>query len=553
MSRRIITIIAIVVIVFVGGLSTILINAAQRRFTPLSGGPETTLSVSGNGGPAVSVGGYLFFAGNFIARSEIQYRQNEHNRLSHNDRANYGAIYRVRLNEFGRPDYDNSWLAEDGELRHNDDILNAEHYGAAWNTRARDMHVVVPKIAGFEEAAIWVFGDYLIYTSPNNLMNRQGQLNSALTDFFRVRLDGSGHRRLFTTSTANLTQDHWTVGWANGQSFLIVNDGGRLVHVGVSRNPGRVTELASEVQSVAMPRVTSYFESSNITNHKGFGGVMSYVYWTEARDEDEQDRGIQGNILRRAPLYSARPEVIGDMIGAHYVAHSVSGGLFMFERTHEDEGSILFAADRDDRNMFINTHPNAVDRNAVVRNHFQALDIFQDSENFFAATETGGGVQPMFFSQSANNILRYVRNTNVNDQNRFVFDMNGPFGGIVATDVSEIIKVGANRIYYMSDSGAVTVVDFMGNFLGGGGTPQDREMGLRVGALQTVGRAGERIGNAFFYMRSITEVMDFTHDEDGNVIENPMTMTVPVLVDSLGNTWLLAILDEEFVDKSSFR
>jgi len=402
--------------------------------------------------------------------------------------------------------------------------------------RVAGKELIVPKIAGFENAALWVFGDHLIYTSPHNRMDRQGNLQSARTDFFRVNLDGSGHRLLYTTVNANLGRNNWTVAWAGGHSHLLVMDGGELVHIGVSRNPGRRTVIAEAATSVGMPNVTAYFQSQ-LDQNKGFGGVMAYVYWTQDRDEEDRDRGIRGNLLKRARLSDLNIEIIGDMVGAMYRVHGVSGGLFMWERNHVDEGRIMFAADNDNRALY---------GNAGVRGNFQALDIFEPSEQMRMTTERSAG--NVFFTQHEQRLLRYVRNDNPDARgNRFRFDR------VIAANVSEIILIGSNRIYYLDDTGAVRVIGFDGAAVeSAGGMGESRVEGLRKSAFESVTIDGGRGMQFFMYMRTLTEVLDPIAPPTGEAMdeiptEMPETITVPVLVDANGNRWILAVVDERFI------
>ena len=569
MSRRIITIVAIFVIVFSGGLSAILINAAAGAFRPVSTVPHTTLSVSGNGGNAVAVGNYLYFIGNFVPINEITYRQNEYNRVVVNERQHYGGIYRIPLggdrgaqgmdprwsnwiDEFGgqgtaRPIYDNNHL----EMPHDDINMNWEHNGNEWNTRIVGKELIVPKIAGFENSAIWVFGNHLVYTSPHNRLNRFGQLQTGRLDFFRVDLDGRNHRLLFTTETAGLPRENFTVAWANdangvGQSHLLMNDGGRLVHVGVSANPGRVTEIAQSVTSFALPMVTSYSVNTQQPN-KGFGGLMNYVYWTENRPEEDAEKGIRGNLMKRFSLSRLQEDApLGNDPGRNYRIQSLSGGLLFFEI----DNVLMIAgrgANEDNRDLFT--------AGSVFQN-FRALDLFQAGERFFAPTEFN--TRQVVFSQSGTRILRYTWLSNPvtipNDrnpgQNRLAFD------SVIAEGVDEIIAVTPNQIIYRAGTEVVTI-DHAGNRVGNRNSEtgdidrifmSNREEASRVTHFRALPHSQNE--EFFFYIRTLTstEVGEETTGEDGEITEGAReTKTVAVMVDRDGRSWILAVLEDEFI------
>ena len=541
MRRRILTIIGLVLIIFAGGIIAIIVNNNARAFSPVNTVPGTTASISGNGGNAVMAGHYLYFIGNFVARSTITFRQNEHNNVT------YGAIYRVRLDETGRPvGYDNTWL---DQWEENQNLTQSELeilYGDSFNARFQSGHrpqLIVPKIAGHEASAMWIFGNHLIYTSPHNRQDRQGNLQSNRLDFFRVDLNGANHRHLFTTRTANLTRDDFTVVWSGGDSWLLVNDGGRLVRVGVSRGAGNTHTIANNATSFAFPIVTSFGLSDPM---KGFNPMMQFVYFTEDRPEQDRNNGVRGNIMRRFRISAAQTEEIGNDFDRMYRVISVRGGHFIFEigdwgPGDQSRNPVLYVADRDARHLFLGT---AADSN------FRALDTFHATEQFFAPTETAGTAF-RFFSLVNNNLLLYTRNQSPSgmdaDGNRFQFNR------VIATGVEEIINITSNRIFYFS-TGMVHVIDFEGATIDshgdrlGGASPTGRVDQINISTFHSLNNSGHRtsVGEFFFYIRTITSVdfVDATPDDPGRPAQ---TMTIPVIVDREGRAWRLVHLDDTWV------
>ena len=557
MSRRILTIVAIVVIVFAGGLSAVLINSSAGAFRAVSTTPHDTHSVSGNGGTAVAVGNYLYFIGNFVPTSSITYRQNEHNRVVVNERRHYGGIFRVPLaggpglsgqrwdewaTEFGvqqsaRPIYDNTHLNKPYE----DPIENARHFGDEWNTRIVGKELIVPKIAGFEHSAMWVFGDHIIYTSPHNRLDRRGNLQTGRIDFFRVDLNGRNHRRIYTTATTGLTRDNWAVAWGGGQSHLLVMDGSRLVHVGVSQNPGRVTQISEEATSFALPIVTSYFSESDLRD-KGFGGVMGFVYWTENRTEEEtNEMGIRGNLMKRMNLANFNRETIGNQPNQHYTVHSLSGGRLIFEISgiagNPPYTPVLLVADRPGVGLF---QPNQV------FDQFKALGEEFDFSGlrFFSSTEFSAGGMPLFAQNPAGNIVRFTRQANGQ------FD----FAGTIAYSAGEIIAVTRNSIVYMIGTQVYTI-DHSGNPI----TTQDRHTrdmtsGSRISFFEALPHEPQSGLEFFIYFRTLTSnefEMVPGEGEDEELVEAVReTKTVAVMVDSNGVEWILAIVEDEFITRN---
>jgi len=532
MSRKILTIVLICVIVFGGGLAAILINNAARSFRTVAHTitAEQRFCVSGNGGNAVAVGNYLFFIGGYVPLTDITYRQNEHNRVT------YGAIYRVTLGQDGRPTYNNSWLEGWEDRQHMDPVLNAEHYGEKWNTRIATKRLIVPKIAGHEASAMWVFGNHIIYTSPHNRLDRQGRLQSGRLDFFRVDLDGGNHRLIYTSRESGLTRDDFTVAWVNSSSYLLVHDGGRLIRVGISRNLGDETRIANDVTSFAFPIVTNFFTTGSAANTalKGFGGVMDFVYWTENRDTDNGTRVPQGNIMRRFHIANGNRETIGQVIGSYYEVLSVGGGNFFFQIGEWNNGQsrnpVLYIADRTNMSQF--------------EQNFRATNRLLPGELVFTPTEITGSAF-RFITLYNEQITLYTRNTER--------DVHGNWfsrAHTITTNVDEILHVGANTIYYMR-GGSVRAVDFHGNkpeaertF----GTPSERIDEINISFFQTLPHAGRDTSREFFFFMTTfsdtTTIVD-TEGEEGFVTNE--TISVPVIIDRDGTRWILANLEERFV------
>ncbi|MCL2570070.1 MAG: hypothetical protein FWE16_02585 [Firmicutes bacterium] len=526
-KRKVITVVVLVAIIFVGGLLAVILNSNARAFRPVSNVPvEHRHAVSGNGGTAVSIGNYVYFIGNFVERHTIEYRQNEHNRVT------YGAIYRIRLDGTGRPTYDNQWLFDrDNRTPSSDPIFDQEFFGEEWNVRPNNVELVVPKIAGHDNAAMWIFGNHLIYTSPNNQMNQFGQLQVNRIDFFRVNLDGSDHRRIFTTQSTNLTTSDFTVVWSAGNSWLLVNDGGRLVRVGVSQNPGNVHTIAQDVTGVALPLVTSYFDGGD----KGFNVVMQFVYFTVDRDEEDT---TDGNIMKRFRITGNSPEIIGNQPNKIYQVVTASAGMFMFMVGDWTPGGMsyptVYVTDRD-----------VMEGNSL-RFLTQVTDILQPGEQIFLPTETTNTAFSFVTLYNAN-LFVWTRNQNGADIFGNHFSANPT---AITTGVLHILSVKDGFVYYTTDGTDVRVVDFFGNDIDslgnqfGGGQAIDMVANVNLAIFQVAPHFGRSLDNTFFfYMRTFTS---FEVDEEGGEVVTD-SKTIPVMVDRHGNEWILRVIDEYFL------
>jgi len=286
-NKKVLVTAAFLIAIFAVTSTWIGVSTALAAFKPVSWdglSSEERQMVSGNGGPAVMVGNWLYFVGNYVETSSIRYRQNEYNKVT------YGAIYRVNIDPaLGNPLYEDAGRINDHPLgSYTQHLLDKSKY-----------HLVVPKIAGFEEAALWVFDQHLIYTSPNNQRDRRGDLRSSRIDFFRVDLDGRNHRKLYTTSSDMLSTENFTVGNFGGEVFIIVHDGSMLRRISVTEKPGRIVTVSRTVQGkAALPVVVSYRTDEDFegyTLEASYGGIMGHVFYTEILSEEDRDLKLGGN------------------------------------------------------------------------------------------------------------------------------------------------------------------------------------------------------------------------------------------------------------------
>ncbi|MCL2621525.1 MAG: hypothetical protein FWD32_00630 [Firmicutes bacterium] len=283
------------VAVILGGGILWWVNEANS-FKPLKAGPLATDAVIGNGGSTVQKGDYLYFVYGYVERSEIKYKQNEYNQVK-----NYGAIYRTKLVN-GVPQMEE---AEDG---------------TSW---LKSMELVVPKIAAFDKTALYIYGNHLFYTSPNNQKNRYGHLQTERVDFFRVNLNGANHKKIYTTSGEVSLENFTFVRGTNGVVSLVVRDGSSIYAIqaagGRSSDFGIVTPITNKANSMAIPQVTSYYSDNA---DKIFSGIMSNIFYTELDDN--------GNSVLKAWNFSTRKESLSLTDGKIYSVISLSNSTLLY-------------------------------------------------------------------------------------------------------------------------------------------------------------------------------------------------------------------------------
>jgi hypothetical protein len=368
MNKKLWVSIGLAVTLCVGGiLGFVAIPYWMGMFRAASAIPKP-LSVSGNGGGAVMAGEYLFFVDGYKSLEEYKFGENEYN----NVRANGGgAIWRVKMVD-GKPAYNNNYL--ENYLRENnvpewerylnpDDNLSDDEIDAAKNMvvagKGKDgnLELIVPKIAGWEKTAIWIFGNSLIYTSPNHEQSRTGKLQNHIIDFFTCNLRGENHKKFYTTTTEDLEKTDFTMVWA-GEPFLLVHDGKKDDEGNTVRNllrvdlKGAVKKIADKVDTFIFPVVTGYYvdlAGSAIADDRNslensYSGIMQNVYYTTAVDT-EKETIKTGNKLWRFNYSTKANDRVG-ISGDQFDLKAFGNGHLIFELKEADAiDAVLCIAD----------------------------------------------------------------------------------------------------------------------------------------------------------------------------------------------------------------
>lgn len=310
-SKKVALILLTVIVAASGIIWAVVANIQSKFNSGITDIPEG-LVVSGNGTGSVLVDDYLYFVGDSVSTKDIAYGDNEY---FADGKVMDTGIYRLKIKD-GQPnltyEYDNTIINEQGDkvkLQPDDEGYNTKVVAVKdWENIGKEgtqIEAVVPKIAGHDQTAMWVFGDYLIYTSPHNRRNNRGKLLSNYLDFFRVNLDGSNHTLIYTTEDADLTTANFNV-WANSTNniYLLVHEKTSSTIKRINVADKTVTTLDEKVGNVIFPQANYYSRNNeNETLDKIYGGVMSYVYYTKERED-----GLKGNLLYRRSIVKADSE-----------------------------------------------------------------------------------------------------------------------------------------------------------------------------------------------------------------------------------------------------
>ena len=530
---------------FIIGMTGIIVSNAAGAFSPVGWyglDERQRQTVSGNGGPAVMVGNWLYFVGGHVDTSTIRYRQNEHNRVTH------GAIYRVYIDPtLGHPLYEDAENALNipGFVPH---LLDESVINRDIDRRSRNFQIVVPKVAGFDQAALWVFDNHLIYTSPNNSKDRFGQLQLGKIDFFRVDLDGRNHRRIYTTREEMVTTNDFTVGSFGGEVFLLIKDGDMLRRVNVSRNPGRVTTISSEVQQVAFPIVTSY-RSSFAQREDGtwylecggrndvlanYLGVMGHIYYTEVLTETGQrgNRLVQYNVRNGDTIevsintYSFNLMSLSNgrlMYSVHDIEHDRARGLFVAETTITNSN----------RTLFVDTALQDGFGTQVFRRLVDGP--FFDYNSVHMPTSVTPGVVLSYVALSSGNTLSIYRG----DQ-REPINLNS-----LINDVSQVLLIDEGRVHFMTTAGEIRAV----NLHDGSAVPNMSSINPETDIRPWIVKRNGSIWH--FHVQTFTANRDEDNDDDHDFQNDSTTVAMISNLSGDRRDFILARLDCRFLNNAA--
>ena len=260
--------------------------------------PETNAGVSGNGGLAVQKGEYLYFVNGYTSIESMKDGDNKGGN-------SYSAIYRVKLGDNNTLIYN-----EDGELE------NCE--------------LIIDKVCGFDKTALYIFGDYIYYASPNTqkvISDESTVYNFKLTDFYRAKLDGTGRTLIYKTNNASDDTKFAFYKTAElNDVYLACFDGSKLVVINCSN--GSQSFICENVSSVAMPEYSDY----NALNNQLSVGA-SNIYYTRSTDDLDGDV----NLVCYAKLGDSEEHVIAAGTYKYTVKQANNYGLVYTKKlSYED-------------------------------------------------------------------------------------------------------------------------------------------------------------------------------------------------------------------------
>lgn len=265
----------------------------------LSGGPDKSDVVTGNGSLAVQKGDYLYFVNGYRDTSAVE-------DTNHYGNVEQSAIFRVKLDE-GRVTEKEPELDDDGEEIF-DETLGLQN-----------IDILVPKVAGFEQAKLFIFGEFLYYATPNHLKNGAGEIMSKYLHIYRVRLDRAGGNDLVYSSDSETASVQWTMHQIDDTVFMTILDGEKLVVVDINGANFRANTVAEEVTTASMPKYTS--STQTIKN------IDKSIYFTQ-HDEDNSSQST----LKKYTLLDKKTDTVFDEENVKYEIKNTMGDHLYYTR-----------------------------------------------------------------------------------------------------------------------------------------------------------------------------------------------------------------------------
>lgn len=232
----------------------------------LNGGPAYEDKIYGNGGMVVTKGDYIYFTESYIKSSSIE----SSTTIDVNNITETG-IYRAKLS---------TKIEGEGD--------KAKEVPALEN-----VELMVSKIAGFENAGLYIFKDKLYFATPTTAQDSTG-VRYDLVTFYSCNLDGSNLTKFYQTE--EFSSGKFSMTMIDQQVYLMVYTGTEVVIVS---EDGTANKVASDVTGVLFPTRV------NIINNEENPMINeTFVYYTV--DKEQEGSVETGNILYKANIKTGK-------------------------------------------------------------------------------------------------------------------------------------------------------------------------------------------------------------------------------------------------------
>ncbi len=254
--------------------------------------PMPAGEVEGNGGLVVKKGDYLYF---------VNGHQTASTSLSRNASYTLGALMVTKLDENGNP------------VLNEDELLDDSYY---W--------IISSKLCGFQATGLYIFGEYLYFTSPSEEDDVHGSWAVDRVNFNRIKLNSNSDvETLYTTEVNNSNLQYNFYSDGTNVNLLIYEKGTNLDHGEISNRLLRVN-LANKasVQTVATD------VSSIVLTGVGQDDLGKHIFYVVNKDSKYQ--------LKQYNVYTNSSTDFGSEQTKEPVLKFVGGNYVYYEMQNED-------------------------------------------------------------------------------------------------------------------------------------------------------------------------------------------------------------------------
>ncbi len=265
-------------------------------------GPTSTDVVIGNGTSALVYGNYAYYVNGYVANSDVG-NTNTYGKVT------YGAVYRTKLVN-GKVVEKEKELDEDGNEKF-------DKTQAILNTG-----ILVSKICGYEKTQLYIFDNYLYYTTPGNQVSKDGTIESDHIDFCRIKIDGHTRGEKLFTSSSTISSISYYMYKYNNKAYLVVKDGEVLKIGECTESNFKLETLDEGSYKIGSIAPTKYTRSNDVVD-----ALDSAVYFTYTND-DIRD----GNLLAKYDLSTRKITTLSNINENSFTLIASVGGKLYYNK-----------------------------------------------------------------------------------------------------------------------------------------------------------------------------------------------------------------------------
>lgn len=233
-----------------------------------------SLPAVGNGGLAVLKGDWIYYVNGFASKNDNLNKNKE-------GKVTLSGIYRVKASDV-------SYNVADGKLSFTSGKIATDE-----NENIVGSELIVSKVCGFENAGLYIFGDYIYFTTPNNLTSKDGQVFVNDLDFCRARLDGEKFKVLGTVSSSSENYSNLKTKFFSLQDkvYFSAFDGKDSLSIFEITNK-KTTEIfkTSEVTALIYSEINQNFENIK------FNALDNRIFFTKNSSLQSYDLATKTNV-----------------------------------------------------------------------------------------------------------------------------------------------------------------------------------------------------------------------------------------------------------------